>query len=57
MIKKSNKEVDLVNAGKTVIYRIMHGKDKVWEVIFGCFTRGYWLNDKKWTNNRGWKND
>lgn len=29
MIKKSNRDVDLVNAGKTVIYRIMHGKDKV----------------------------
>ena len=32
MIKKSNRDVDLVNAGKTVIYRIMHGNGLITEV-------------------------
>lgn len=53
MIIRSDKFVDLVNAGKIAISKIMSGAHKVWEAALGCFTQGYWLNNKRWTNDRG----
>lgn len=57
MIIRSDKFVDLVNAGKISINKIMSGVHKAWEAALGCFTKGYWLNNKRWTNDRGWKNE
>lgn len=57
MIRSSDKFIDLVNAGKITIGHIKYGVLLVWEAIMGCFTKGYWLNNKKWTNDRGWKNN
>ena len=57
MIKSSNKNIDFVNAGKSAIKKIYKGAILLWEAIAGCFTKGYWLNDKQWTNDRGWKNN
>ena len=28
----------------------------VWEFIRSCFGRGFWANDKPWSNTDGWKN-
>ena len=57
MIRSSDNVIDLVNAGKKVVSKIMYGTKIVWELVSGCFTKGYWLNNKKWTNDRGWKNN
>lgn len=57
MIRSSDKFIDLVNAGKVTIDKIYSGVRLVWEAALGCFTKGYWLNNKKWTNDRGWKNN
>ena len=57
MIRSSDKFIDLVNAGKVTIDKIYSGALLVWEAVLGCFTKGYWLNNKKWTNDRGWKNN
>lgn len=57
MIRSSDKVIDLVNAGKNAIGEIRYGIKLVWEAALGCFTKGYWLNNKKWTNDRSWKND
>lgn len=53
MIRSSDKIIDLVNAGKTAIGKVMYGVKLVWEAALGCFTKGYWLNDKRWTNDLG----
>ncbi len=53
MIRSSDKIIDLVNFGKTSIGQIKYGVILVWESIMGCFTKGFWLNNKKWTNDRG----
>lgn len=53
MIRSSDKIIDLVNFGKTAIGQIKYGVILVWEYIMGCFTKGFWLNNKKWTNDRG----
>lgn len=57
MIRSSDNIIDLVNAGKIAIGKIMYSMKLVWEAALGCFTKGYWLNDKRWTNDRGWKNN
>ena len=57
MIRSSDKFIDLVNAGRVAIDKIYSGALLVWEAALGCFTKGYWLNNKKWTNDRGWKNN
>ena len=57
MIRSSDKIIDLVNAGNIAIGKIMYGARLVWELALGCFTKGYWLNNKRWTNDRDWKNE
>lgn len=27
----------------------------VWQFIRSCFGRGFWANDKQWSNTDGWK--
>ena len=57
MIRKSKKSIEFVNAGKNPIAIIYSGIVKVWEAISGCFTKGYWINNRKRTNDKGWKNN
>ena len=57
MIKHSGKSIEFANSGRRVIAKIYYGCVKVWETISGCFTRGYWINNRKWTNDKGWKNN
>lgn len=28
----------------------------VWQFIRSCFGRGFWVNDKSWSNGDGWRN-
>lgn len=37
----------------TAVYR---GARLVWTAIKSCFGAGFWVNDKPWLNNEGWKN-
>lgn len=37
----------------TAIYR---GARLVWMAVRSCFGAGFWLNDRPWLNNEGWKN-
>lgn len=53
------KSTDIKNIkyGIQAINKIMYGFNIVWESILSCFSNGYWINDKRWTNNEGWKNN
>lgn len=57
MIKFSNKNIAFANIGKTAIQKIYKGGILLSELITGCFVKGKWINERPWTNNRGWKND
>lgn len=57
MIRSSGKIIEVVNYGKQAINKIYHGSRVVWESIASCFTKGFWLNNKPWTNTKGWKNN
>lgn len=41
MIRSSDYIIDLVNAGKVSIGKIMYNNRVVWEMISGCFTKGH----------------
>ena len=38
------------------IASVYQGSKLIWQYIRSCFGRGYWLNDKPWSNTDGWKN-
>lgn len=56
MIYKSNKEIVLIYAGKKAISAVYKGARLVWQAIRSCFGAGYWVNEKPWINEEGWKN-
>jgi len=39
-----------------VVTEVYKGARLVWTAIKSCFGAGYWVNDKPWLNNEGWKN-
>lgn len=61
MIRISNKIIDVINYGRTSIQKVYHkvnGEMKMlWELVAGCFTKGFWINNRGWTNDKGWKNN
>jgi hypothetical protein len=41
----------------TTIYKVVGGVVyTLWEYIRSCFGRGFWVNDKNWSNTDNWKN-
>lgn len=56
MINKNGKEIADVRINDRIIDTIYKGAALVWEAIRSCFGKGFWINDKPWNNNDGWKN-
>lgn len=56
MIYKNEKKIALVNLGSRAITHIYRGSRLVWQAIRSCFGAGYWVNEKPWLNEEGWKN-
>ena len=56
MIFKNNKEITSIFKGNKVIIEIYKGASLVWQSIKSCFGKGFWINEKPWDNNEGWKN-
>lgn len=49
-----------IKYGVQTINKIKYSTKIIWEKIksiLSCFSNGYWINDKRWTNNEGWKNN
>lgn len=40
---------------QSVYYKVDGTVRIVWQAIRSCFGAGYWLNDKPWLNDDGWK--
>lgn len=57
MIYINGKEVSLVYYGEKAISTIMKGSRLVWQAIRSCFGASYWVNEKPWIDNEGWKNN
>ena len=56
MIAKDNNDTSAITARGSVIQMVMHGADLVWQAVRSCFGKGWWINDKPWSNEDGWKN-
>jgi len=49
-------QVNTIYRGENVIQAVYYGLRLVWQYIKSCFGRGYWLDDKPWSNHDGWAN-
>lgn len=56
MLWSGNKRIAQIWVGKKPIATLWRGAVKVWEAIRSCFGKGYWINDKPWSDTDGWKN-
>ena len=56
MIHFENKEIISIFKGNKAISYVYKGSRLVWQAIRSCFGAGYWVNEKPWINEEGWKN-
>ena len=52
----AGKEITAVNAYGRAIPAIYAGTRLVWPAIRSRFGSGWWVNEKPWLNEEGWKN-
>ncbi len=50
------KEITAVNVAGKAITAIYAGSRLVWQAIRSCFGAGWWVNEKPWINDEGWRN-
>lgn len=62
-VRKDNDEIKQVTSiykgtetGSKVISAVYLGLKLIWQYIKSCFGRGYWINDKMWSNTDAWAN-
>lgn len=48
-------EITSVFFGSKVIEAIYKGDELVWQAVRSCFGAGYWIDEKPWLNQEGWK--
>jgi len=56
MIKKDSNDTIAITAKGSVIAMVKHGADIVWQAVRSCFGKGWWINEKPWSNDDAWKN-
>ena len=56
MIYHDEKEIIAIHGNGKVISAVYRGVRLVWQAIRSCFGAGYWVNEKPWRNDEGWKN-
>lgn len=54
LIHKAKEIVSIFSKGK-VISAIYQGTKLIWQSIRSCFGGGYWVDDKPWVDEEGWK--
>lgn len=55
MIVKGRDITALVIQEKQIAYFYI-GDKLIWQSVRSCFGAGYWVNEKPWINEEGWKN-
>lgn len=56
MIFKNGKEITSIHIRGKAVTAVYKGATLVWQAVRSCFGIGYWVNEKPWLNNEGWKN-
>ncbi len=55
MIVRGGKELSARYYGRKVVGAVYYGARLVWEAIASCFGSGAWINERKWSDEEGWK--
>lgn len=55
MIINNGKEIVQVNKSGKIITRIVRDGKALYDYIRSCFGRGFWVNDRPWSNKDGFK--
>lgn len=58
-VRKKNDDMSNVPAiykGRKVVSAVYLGLKLLWQYIKSCFGRGYWINEKMWSNTDAWAN-
>lgn len=56
MIRAFGHDIAIILAKGRIIAAVYQGTKLVWLAIRSCFGAGYWVNEKPWIDNEGWKN-
>ena len=52
----NNQQINTIYKGNRTIQAVYHGLKLIWQYIKSCFGRGYWINEKQWSQTDGWAN-
>ena len=55
MIRIGGHEIDAVYLGNRALTAIYQGVRLVWQAVRSCFGAGFWVNEKPWLNDEGWR--
>ncbi len=55
-IYKNGKEITALWKNGHQIQAVYQGTRLIWQGIRSCFGAGYWVPDKPWLRDEGWKN-
>lgn len=53
---KDSHEITGIRVGNKIITSIHKNGMIIWQWIKSCFGKGFWINDKIWSNTDAWKN-
>lgn len=53
---KNGRNISGIYITNKSIKAIYKGGLLVWEAIRSCFGSGFWVNEKPWINDEGWRN-
>ena len=56
MIRVKSKEIVQIVYQSRIIANIHKQSRVVFDYIRSCFGRGWWVNDRPWSNDNNWKN-
>ncbi len=56
MISYNGKEISAIHYKGKMISAVYFGVKLVWQTIRVCFGSGFWVNEKPWINDEGWRN-
>lgn len=57
MIHINGKNISGIYVSGKSIKAIYRGSLLLWEAVKSCFGKGFWISDKPWLNDDGWKNN
>lgn len=56
-MKMNDTKLSKVVFNNKAVLSIYLGTKLLWEAINSCFGKGYWINNKTWSNTDKWRNN